>query len=50
MPFHLLVMGLRIQFGLMARPFTKLDARLPDRDHGMCLNYRMVLIKRDSVV
>ena len=45
-PLQVLVFGLRLQFGLLARLFTKLDARLPDVEHGMCINYRMVLIKR----
>ena len=47
-PLHILIFGLRLQFGLLARMFTRLDARVPDRDHGMCINYRVVLVKKPS--
>jgi SAM-dependent methyltransferase len=48
-PLHILVFGLRLQFGLLARMFTKLDARIPDMEHGMCMNYKMILKKRKPV-
>jgi hypothetical protein len=40
-----MVFALRIQFGVLARIFTSLDLREPDTRYGMCINYRMVLIK-----
>lgn len=46
LPLHVMVFALRIQFGMLARIFTSLDLREPDTRHGMCINYRMVLIKR----
>jgi len=44
-PLHILIYVVRIQFGLLARLFTKLDAGLPDTAHGMCINYRLVMKK-----
>lgn len=45
LPLHIMVFALRIQFGVLARIFTSLDLREPDTRYGMCINYRMVLIK-----
>jgi SAM-dependent methyltransferase len=44
-PMHVLVFVLRLQFSLLARLFTRLDMRLPDTTNGMCINYRLMLVK-----
>jgi len=45
LPMHIFIFMLRLQFGLLARLFTFLDMRLPDTTHGMCMNYRLIMVK-----
>jgi SAM-dependent methyltransferase len=41
---------LRLLFALLARWFARRDVRRPDRERGMCKNYRLLLVKPEKVV
>ena len=41
---------LRLLFALLARWFARRDVRRPDRERGMCKNYRLLLVKPEKAV
>jgi SAM-dependent methyltransferase len=43
------LLPVRFLFALLARWFARRDVRSPDRAHGMCKNYALVLVKPDRL-